>query len=330
MRIGSRNHRSLSRRGPAFATKGSLAGSVVVIIGATSGAGRATAVALATHGVRLSLAARDLEALNEVVDECLCLGGEAHGLPTDITDASAIERLAVDTVTRFGRIDVWVNAAGVLVAGDLDRTPVAVLDQLIATNVRGTMLATRAALAQFRAQGEGVIINFSSILGVVPNPVVPAYTMSKCAVRGLSLCLHHTPGLCGVRVCTIVPGPLDTPLFEQAANYSGQGLRSVPPSCAPERAAAAVVSCIRRPRRQVVVGLTGRLVLFGSRVLPGFTERAVAWYSGRLVLRRAELAHTAGDVFEPHGIRGIDGGWRRNAMRRRLGSAFGRALAARP
>ena len=250
-------------------------------------------------------------------------------LPTDITDAEAIERLVSDTVAAYGRIDVWIDAAGVLVAGDLDECPVEVLDQLIATNVRGTMLATRAALAQFRAQGDGLIINFSSILGVVPNPVVPAYTMSKFAIRGLTLCLHHTPGLRGVRVCTILPGPLDTPLFASAANYSGRLLRSVPPSCAPERAAAAVVSCIRRPRRQVVVGLVGHIVVLGSRVMPGLTERAVAIYSGRLLVQREATPHSDGDLFEPHGRRRIDGEWRLNPLRRRAGAALGRALAAR-
>jgi NAD(P)-dependent dehydrogenase (short-subunit alcohol dehydrogenase family) len=166
-------------------------------------------------------------------------------------------------------------------------------------------------------------------LGVVPNPVVPAYTMTKFAVRGLSLCLHHTAALGDVHVCTILPGPLDTPMFEQAANYTGRALRSVPPSCAPERAAAAVVACIRRPRRQVVVGATGRFVLLGSRVLPGFTERAVARYSGRLLLRDKVVCDTAGDVFGPHGARRVDGGWRRGAVRRRIGSAFGRTLARR-
>jgi short-subunit dehydrogenase len=306
-----------------------LTGSVAVITGATSGAGRATAMALAARGVRLCLAARDATALCGVVDDCRRVGAEAHAIPTDITDADAIERLATETVTRFGCIDAWINAAGVLVAGDLDRTPVDVLDQLIATNVRGTMLATRAALAQFRLQGGGVLVNFSSILGIVPNPVVPAYTMSKFAIRGLSLCLHHTPCLRGVHVCTILPGPLDTPLFDEAANFTGRRLRSVAPSCAPERAAAAVVSCLRRPRRQIVVGFTGRIVLFGSRVLPGFTERAVAVYSGRLVLQRAEATPTTGNVFEPSGSHQIDGGWRHNATRRRLGAAFGRALAAR-
>jgi len=177
-----------------------LAGSVVVITGASSGAGRATAVALAQHGVRLCLAARDVDALRSVREECERIGADAEAVPTDITDAEDIDKLAAEARRFFGRIDVWVNAAGVLVAGELDRTPVPVLDRLIATNVRGTMLATRAALAQFRAQGAGVLINFSSILGVVPNPVVPAYTMSKYAIRGLSLCLHHTPELSGVHV----------------------------------------------------------------------------------------------------------------------------------
>jgi NAD(P)-dependent dehydrogenase (short-subunit alcohol dehydrogenase family) len=309
--------------------KRELRGSAVVITGATSGAGRATALAFARRGARTALAARDAAALDDVAAACDALGADSIAVPTDITDADAIDRLAESALQRFGAIDTWVNVAGALVAGALDQTAIADLDRLIATNVRGSMLANRRALACFRQQRSGVIINVSSILGVVPNPVVPAYTMSKFAVRGLSLCLHHTPGLPGVRVCTVLPGPLDTPMFDSAANYSGKQLRSVPPSCAPERAAAAIVACARRPRRQVVVGWTGRLVMLGSRVWPGFTERAVALYSGRFLLRPTPAPDSSGDLYAPHGERRIDGEWRRNATRRRLGAAVGRGLARR-
>ena len=193
-----------------------LAGTVAVVTGATSGIGMAAALQFAQQGAKVAAVGRkkdvlakierpniktyDEDSLRNVVAECRALRTQAIAIPTDITDADSIERLAAHTVSHYGRFDTWVNAAAVLIAGDLDRTPVEMLDRLIATNVRGTMLTSRAALAQFREQRKGVLINFSSILGVVPNPVVPAYTMTKFAVRGLTLCLHHTAGLGDVHV----------------------------------------------------------------------------------------------------------------------------------
>jgi short-subunit dehydrogenase len=304
-----------------------LAGTTAVVDGASSGAGRATALALARHGVRLALAARDAAALSEVAEECRRLGAEASVIPTDVGKADDIEALGRRAVQALGAIDAWVNAAGILVAGKLEETPVEALDRLIAVNVRGTLLTSRVALTIFRAQGHGVLVNVSSILGVVPNPMVPAYTMTKGAIRSLSLALRQRPDLPNVHVCAVLPGPLDTPIFGAAANFVGRPLRAVPPACAPERAAAAVISCIRRPRRQVAVGGISRLILLGVRVAPRFTEWAVARYSARMLLARGEVPATMGDVFEPHGARSVEGGWRRGSMRRRVGAWFGRAAS---
>ncbi|HEX7094677.1 MAG TPA: SDR family NAD(P)-dependent oxidoreductase [Acidimicrobiales bacterium] len=307
-----------------------LDGSVVVLTGATSGAGRASAHAFARHHARLVLAARDAGALLEVVHECESLGAVAIAVPTDITDEVAIDRLATEAVARFGRIDTWVNAAAVLVIGELDQVPVHELDQLIATNVRGTMLAARAAVRQFRAQGDGVLIDVSSVLGTVPNPYVPAYTMSKFAVRGLTLALHHSSSQhAGIRACVVLPGPLDTPMFVRAANHTGRRPRSIPPACAPERAAAAIVRCARRPKRQVLVGNSARLIALGCRVMPGFTEWAVARYSGTLLLSREPADDTDGGLFGWDGTTSVEGGWRKLALRRRAGSALGTLLARR-
>lgn len=305
-----------------------LEGSVVVLTGATSGIGRATAHAFAEHRARLVLAARDAEALDTVVRECAKRGGTALAVPTDITDADSIEHLADRAVATFGRIDTWVNAAAVLVVGTLDTLPVRDIDQLIATNVRGTLLAARAALKQFRRQEGGVLIDVSSVLGIVPNPYVPAYSMSKFAVRGLSLALHHArPQHPGVRVSVVLPGPMDTPMFDRAANHAGRRPRSVPPACAPERAAAAIVRCARRPRRQVTVGASAKLIALGVRVIPSFTEWAVARYSGTMLLKRDPAPETEGGIYGWDGPTGIDGGWRKFGPRRRVGAAVGRALA---
>lgn len=228
--------------------KRELTGSVVVITGATSGAGRATAHAFARRGARMVLAARSESALEAVVRECRELGATAIAAPTDLGDAASVDDLRRRAVEIFGRIDTWVQMTAVLIAGDLPSLPADEMERVVRTNVLGAALSSRAALTQFEAQGAGVLITTSSILAVTPNPVVPLYVMSKFAVRGLTTALHSRYARRGgIRVCEVAPGPLDTPMFRTAANHSGFELRAVPPACAPERAAAAVVRCARRP-----------------------------------------------------------------------------------
>jgi short-subunit dehydrogenase len=173
-----------------------------------------------------------------------------------------------------------------------------------------------------------VLVNVSSVLGVVPNPLVPVYAMSKYAVRGLSLSLHHLSSAWpGVRVCVVLPGPVDTPMFERAANYTGRSLRAIAPAAAPERVAAAIVRCTRRPRRQVPVGLLGHAILLGLRVAPRLTEWTVARVAAALILSDRPVSDHAGTVRSPGGPGRVHGGWRHGALRRRAGDALGRARA---
>lgn len=308
-----------------------LDGSVVVVTGASSGVGRATAAAFSRHSARLVLVARDAVALDEVAVECAAAGAaDVATVTADVGDAADIDRVTELALERFGRIDTWANVAAVLIAGDIGAVPLDELDRLVATNVRGMVLGSRAALGVFRTQGEGVLVNVSSVLGVVPNPVVPLYTMSKFAVRGLTLALQHAELPRAVRCCVVLPGPIDTPMFRRAANHVGAALRAVPPAAAPERVAAAIVGCARRPRRQVVVGATARLVMAGVRVAPALTELLVARISARLLVQhRVTALPTSGDLFATGGRRAIGGGWRWGGVRRRLGAAFGRAAADR-
>jgi len=302
-----------------------LRDSVVVVTGATSGVGRATAHALAERGCRLALVARDHAGLAAVAEECAARGAEAIAVPTDIAFAIQVDRLVTTVVERFGRIDTWIEAAAVLAAGVLGDEPTEELERLVDTNVLGTLLCSRAALRQFREQGHGVLINVSSLLGVLPNPLVPAYVMSKFAVRGLSLSLHHlTRQWPGIRVCVILPGPIDTPMFERAANHTGHVIRAIPPALAPERVAAAIVRCARRPRRQVIVGAAGRAISVAHRVAPAATERLVAIAVASLLLRPEELDGTPGGLFAVTSPAQLHGPWRRVGLRRRAGEAWGR------
>jgi short-subunit dehydrogenase len=320
---GTGYHRAMRRRR-------SLDGAVVVITGASSGSGRASALAFATHGASVVLAARGEKALQEVASECRALGGAALVVPTDVGDPDAIERLAHQAIERFRRIDVWVEAASVVIAAPLGEETVEELQRLIRTNVGGAVFGSRTALSVFRRQGSGTLINVASMLALTPNPVVPAYVMSKFAVRGLSLSLRQSvAGDPHINVCVVLPGPVDTPLFQRAANHTGRQLRAIPPAYSPERVAAAIVSCARRPKRQLVVGLGPRLISLSHRIAPRPTEWAVANVTRRTVTRATPAAATSGSLFQPPDEAAVHGGWRRGRMRRRFGDWYGGRLAVR-
>jgi short-subunit dehydrogenase len=165
-------------------------------------------------------------------------------------------------------------------------------------------------------QGHGVVVNLSSILGIVAQPYGAGYTMAKFAIRGLGACLRQELRLSGARgvdVCTVLPAAIDTPMWQSAANRSGRRVRALPPPLPPERVAAAIVARLRRPRRETIVGgVLGRALVAGYRVWPGATERALALVLDTIGLSRIEpAASTAGNLYRPHAGSGqVHGGWR--------------------
>lgn len=306
-----------------------LDGAVVAITGATSGLGRATAHAFAARGATVVVLARDRAEVGRVAEECRERGGQALEAPLDVADAVAVEAAAADAVRRYGRLDVWVNAASVGIVGELGQEPLDEVRRLVDTNVFGYVVGSRVALAHFERQGTGTLVNVSSLLGLVPNPLVPTYVMTKFAIRGLTAGLRHAARRQpGVEVCSVLPGPMDTPFFDRAANHTGRRVRAVPPAIAPERVAAKIVACARRPRREVTVGPVSHVVLYGQRLAPRTVEWLVAEYSARLILRRHEPAPDgAGALFASPSEASTHGGWRRGRARRHLGERIGRALA---
>jgi NAD(P)-dependent dehydrogenase (short-subunit alcohol dehydrogenase family) len=178
----------------------------VVVTGASSGIGRATARLFAKHGARVVLAARSEQSLREVAGECEEVGGQALVVPTDVTDEEAVRELARQSVEVFGRIDVWVNNAGVMVYGPFEDVPTDVFRRVIETNLFGQIHGARAALSRFREQGGGVLINMSSEWGRLTSPHVSAYVTSKFAIRAFSECLRQElAGEEDTHVVTILP-----------------------------------------------------------------------------------------------------------------------------
>jgi NAD(P)-dependent dehydrogenase (short-subunit alcohol dehydrogenase family) len=302
-----------------------IAGRVVVITGASSGIGRATALALAARGARLVLIARDVESLDRAAAECAARGAEAEVVAVDVTDAGAVEAAARRAVDRFGRIDAWVNAASVMMFGAFVDVPLDDLRRVLDVNLMGYVHGCRAALPRMIERGRGVVVNVSSLLGVVALPYGSSYTMAKFAVRGLGGSLRQElrlSGARGVSVCTVLPGPVDTPIFRHAANHSGRRARALPPVYTPERVARIVVNLIRVPRPEVIAGgLLCRAFHLQHKVLPGSAERVLAMEVDRWCLSRTETAPAGtGNLYRPApGPGQVTGGWqgRRRERRRR-------------
>jgi NAD(P)-dependent dehydrogenase (short-subunit alcohol dehydrogenase family) len=201
---------------------------VVVLTGASSGIGKAAALAFAQRGDRLVLAARGAADLDAVAARC---GGDPLAVPTDVTRASDVDQLADAAVDRFGRIDVWVDTAAVMAYGTFESLPPAVFERVVATDLLGPANVARAALRQFRAQGEGTLILGSSLLAHITAPYMSAYATAKWGMRGLARTLRQeTRNAPGIHVCMIAPGSVDTPIYTSAATYAGAVGR--PPRCA--------------------------------------------------------------------------------------------------
>ena len=300
-----------------------LRGSVVVVSGATSGIGLSAAESFSRLGCRLVLVGRDADRLADAVTRCERLGATVEPVLAELGPAEAALRIRNAAVRRFGRIDTWINVAGVVAIGPVGSVPAAELDRLVDTNVRAVMHASETALGCFVEQGDGVLINVSSLLGVVTSPLVPAYVMSKFALVGLSRSLRQQVGRRRIRVCLVLPGSIDTPLFEKAANHTGRRVRAIVPAASAVRAGATLVGVARRPRRQVVVGWSGRLLLVAHRISVRATDWALGRWSMVVLTTGEEAPGTSGGIHRWSGPAEISGGWRRGRARRRLGDLVG-------
>lgn len=291
---------------------------VVVITGASSGIGRGVAHAFAARGADVVLAARSTATLVEVARECQQRGGRGLAVPTDVSDAAAVQALARRAVEEFGRIDVWVNAAAVWSYGRFEDTPGPVFRQVVDTTLFGQVYAARAVLPQFRSQGYGVLVNIASLYGRLGSPYVAPYVTSKWGLLGFSEVLRQElRDAPSIAVCTILPGAVDTPIYRHAANYVGREIRPLPPVTAPERVVAAVVRAVDRPKAEIVVGRAHHLGAWAHRLTPRLYDRLVGPLVNQFALRNIPSPAHDGNVFTADpASNAVDDGWRKHDHRR--------------
>ena len=298
---------------------------VVVITGASSGIGRATALRFAEAHASVVLGARREKLLDDVAEEVEERGGRALAVDTDVSDPESVQELREAAVKKFGHIDVWVNDAGVAVMGEFDRVPMEEHEKVIATNLMGTIYGSREALEEFKKRDRGVLVNVSSVLGKASHPYQSSYVASKHAITGLDMSLRQEMLLQdqkNIHVCTVFPESVDTPFFEHAANRVGRRVKPVPPVVTPEEVAEVIFDLASKPKDEVFVGAMGKVISGQMKVARALTERQMAWMThNRQFEWDKESRETSGALFEPmkRGD-GVRGGWKDE------GGGFGHVL----
>jgi NAD(P)-dependent dehydrogenase (short-subunit alcohol dehydrogenase family) len=250
----------------------------VVVVGASSGIGRATALAFGREGARVVVAARSSEDLDSLVSEITTAGGDALAVPTDVAQEEQLRLLAAAAASRYGGIDTWVNCAAVTVYGRVEELSADEYERVMQVNVMGQVYGTRAALPHLRTRGGGAIIGLGSVESYRAVPLHAPYTMSKFAVRAFydTLRIELAEEGVPIGVTTILPVGIDTPFFEHARAHQATLPKPPPPVYRPEVVAAAIVRAARKPTREVPVGAPAIGFLLGQRFSPALTDALMA------------------------------------------------------
>ncbi len=260
---------------------------VVVITGASTGIGRAAARAFRLAGARVVLAARSEAALRQLARE---LGGPewAIAIPTDVSDASQCERMVQQAVDHFGKIDVLVNNAGMVVSGLFEYLQPGDAETQFSVNFFGALYCTRAALP-FLKQTRGVIVNVSSVAGLIGTPTTSVYSASKAAMNAWARALRVELRPYGVDVVTVCP------YFTSGVQLAQKGIlregslhdrpdrprRKAPGTQTAEEVAQAILKATQRRPRIVVLSWAGKLIWWIDRCCPWLTD----WVMGRSLHR---------------------------------------------
>jgi short-subunit dehydrogenase len=311
-----------------------VAGRTYVIVGASSGFGQGAALRLGELHANVVLAARRTDLLEEIAGKVRASGGQALVVTTDVADPTQVEALADAASKRFGRIDVWMNIAGVGAVGRFWDVPVADYNRIVDVNLKGVIYGSHAALRRFIAQGGGTLVNMGSVESQVPLAYHATYSATKAGVLSLSRALgeeiRHAGYSRTIKVATVMPWAVDTPFFQHAANYSGHADR-MPMIDRPDKVVQALVWVSLHPREELPVGWKAQAASSGHQLFPDLTERISA------NIHRAELAKgtptepTPGSVHQPMAAgRGVEGGVRARMRQEDETAKHGQPSAASP
>ena len=258
----------------------------IVITGASSGIGLATARMAAQRGAKVVLAARNESALQDIVRDIEAEGGQAVAIGCDVANADELRKVHQRAMERFGGVDTWVNNAGVSIYGEMKKVPIEDNRRLFETNFWGVVLGSLEAAEHFRkhvdqnAEYGGVIINIGSVLSDRAIPLQGIYSASKHAVKGFTESLRmelEDEGL-PCHVTLIKPAAIDTPYAEHAKNYMEEGATLPPPVYKPEVVARAILHAAAHPERELYVGGGGKIMGALGQWAPRTMDQVMEWF----------------------------------------------------
>ncbi|GAA0309263.1 SDR family oxidoreductase [Kineococcus aurantiacus] len=275
-----------------------LTDQVVVVLGASSGIGRATALRFARAGATVLCASRGVDALNTLVDQITAAGGRAHAVRTDITRPDDLQALVAEAEITHGHLDTWVTMAGVSVYGTIAQIPLEEFRRVSEVNYLGHVAAAQVAVPALERSGGGVLVGMASVEGVRSLPLHAPYTASKFAVRSFYDALRVELAADGARtkVSTILPAGIGTPFWEHSRNRTGSLTKPPPPVYAPELVAAVVARMATHPRRQAVVGGASLGFLLGEKLNPGLTDAVLSVLGRRM--QTSDRPDTGTDILD--------------------------------
>lgn len=250
---------------------------VIVITGASSGIGLTTARMAAEQGAKLVLAARNGEALDQLASELRRQGCQVATVTADVGNAADVERIGQTALERFGRIDTWVNNAGVGTFGRLEDISLEDHQRLFQTNFWGVVNGSLEAVRRMKLRGGGALVNVGSEVSDAPVPLQGMYSASKHAVKAFteSLRMELQKEKAPISVSLIKPAAIDTLFAVHAKNYMDKEAALPPPVYAPEIVAKAILHCASHPKREVFVGGAAKLVSAGHAHTPRLLDRYV-------------------------------------------------------
>ncbi|MBA2662429.1 MAG: SDR family NAD(P)-dependent oxidoreductase [Bradymonadaceae bacterium] len=274
-----------------------IADQVVIILGASSGLGRQTALDLADKGACVVVASRNLPALEELAEDLERRGAtRAIARATDISKTDEVEALISSTLAAFGRIDTLMVMPGLAIYAPIEQTTLEEFQRMIDVLLIGYVRAAHAVLPVFRRQGYGTLINVASALGKGAVPLQGAYTSAKHGVVGFTQTLQMELRGSGIDVCLALPGSMATPLQAvHARSKTGRVPKAVVPVFHPRRVSRKVVRCARRPRALIKPDPQSKVFIPLGYVASGLLDRVLSRFGERL-----QMTH------EPEPTRGHD------------------------
>lgn len=246
-----------------------LKGKNVVITGASSGVGRATAEAFAKAGCNIVAVARGSKGVDDIVQYCRGLNVLSLGICADMSIAEDVEKVANEAMVKLGKIDIWINNAGVMASGKFEEIPMNIHHQVIKTNLFGYLHGAYNALKIFKDQNQGVLINNVSIGGYMPAPYSAVYSATKFGIRGMMECLQgEISNHKNIHICNLYPQLQNSTGNLHSAKYSGFDMTIPFIASDPYDTAAKMVELAKSPQKDLFPDLRAATITNLYRLFP--------------------------------------------------------------